>query len=396
LSFFTLELNLLCGCIIYIQIIQMLQNKIYQNFSIEILKNFLVILLGLSLIALTVRAVSFLDLIVESGYPVSTYFAYSILNLFGIMPKFIPLAFLLSLTIFISKHLQDNEFIILWTSGVKKIQIVNLLFKISLVIVIIYLSFTVFITPFFLNKSRFLLNNDQVNSFLPTIKKQQFSDTFKNFTFFVDNKESNIIENIFLNDNGNKLKSFSSNRSENLNTTIVAQKGIVKDKIIFLFNGQIISSKIDNSENEIIKFEQINIDLSDLSSSTIKQPKLQETSTIKLLNCFKYSSFANKICDGKIKEEIISVLNRRLFLPFYIPLLSLLCCFQLIRSEKFILKKFSVFIYSFLLVLFTELSVRLTGVNFFVRNLFFLTPIILFSIFYFFLFKKFSNEAKLK
>ena len=233
MSFFTLELNLLCGCIIYIQIIQMLQNKIYQNFSIEILKNFLVILLGLSLIALTVRAVSFLDLIVESGYPVSTYFAYSILNLFGIMPKFIPLAFLLSLTIFISKHLQDNEFIILWTSGVKKIQIVNLLFKISLVIVIIYLSFTVFITPFFLNKSRFLLNNDQVNSFLPTIKKQQFSDTFKNFTFFVDNKESNIIENIFLNDNGNKLKSFSSNRSENLNTTIVAQKGIVKDKIIF-------------------------------------------------------------------------------------------------------------------------------------------------------------------
>ena len=43
----------------------MLQNKIYQNFSIEILKTFLVILLGLSLIALTVRAVSFLDLIVK-------------------------------------------------------------------------------------------------------------------------------------------------------------------------------------------------------------------------------------------------------------------------------------------------------------------------------------------
>ena len=64
----------------------MLQNKIYQNYIIEILKSFFVILLGLSLIALTVRAVNFLDLIVESGYSVSTYFTYSLLNLFSSVP----------------------------------------------------------------------------------------------------------------------------------------------------------------------------------------------------------------------------------------------------------------------------------------------------------------------
>ena len=109
---FTLKLNLLYGCIIYIQNITMLQNKIYQNFFKEILKNFLVILLGLSLIALTVRAVSFLDLIVDNGYSVSNYFQYSILNLFGIIPKFIPFSFI-GLTIFTIKHTQDSEFIIL-------------------------------------------------------------------------------------------------------------------------------------------------------------------------------------------------------------------------------------------------------------------------------------------
>ena len=47
----------------------MLQNKIYQNFFIEIIKTFFVVLFGLSIIALTVRAVSFLDLVVDSGYP---------------------------------------------------------------------------------------------------------------------------------------------------------------------------------------------------------------------------------------------------------------------------------------------------------------------------------------
>ena len=86
----------------------MLQNKIYLNFTIEIFKTFLIILFGLSLIALTVRAVSFLDLIVDNGYPVSIYFKYSTLNLFGIAPKFMPLSFLLAITIFILKHNQDG------------------------------------------------------------------------------------------------------------------------------------------------------------------------------------------------------------------------------------------------------------------------------------------------
>ena len=94
----------------------MFQNRIYLNYAIEILKTFFVVLLGLSIVALTVRAVNFLDLIVDNGYPVSTYFKYSFLNLSGIALKFIPFSFLLSLTIFAYKHIQDNEFLILWVS----------------------------------------------------------------------------------------------------------------------------------------------------------------------------------------------------------------------------------------------------------------------------------------
>ena len=70
----------------------MLQNKIYHNFF-EIIKTFFTIIFGLSLIAFTVRAVNFLELIVDNGYSLSTYFKYSVLNIFGIAPKFFPLAF---------------------------------------------------------------------------------------------------------------------------------------------------------------------------------------------------------------------------------------------------------------------------------------------------------------
>ena len=266
-------------------IYQMLQNKIYLNFFYEIFKTFLVILFGLSIIALTVRAVNFLDLIVNSGYPVLTYFQYSFLNLFGLAPKFIPLSFFLAISIFITKHLQDNEFIILWTSGIKKIQIVNLFFYISLIISVLYLVFSSLITPYVLNKSRGLLSQDNLNSFLPTIRIQQFSDSFKGFTFLVEKKVGNKIQNIFINDKGNNLKGLSPNISNTNETTIIAESGMIEKNNMFLLNGQIISSKKDNIKNEVITFDQLNIELSDLATTTIKKPKLQETSTIKLLSC---------------------------------------------------------------------------------------------------------------
>ena len=121
---------------------------------------------------------------------------------------------------------------------------------------------------------------------------------------------------------------------------------------MILFNGQIISSKKDYSKNEIIKFEQLNVDLSSLSTTTIKKPKLQETSTIKLLNCFTASKVKNKICKEDVKKEILPTLNRRIVLPLYIPVISLLCSLLLIKSKKIIsinsLFLFTVFCYYYL------------------------------------------------
>ena len=296
----------------------MLQNKIYINYLIQICKTFLIILFGLSLIALTVRAVNFLDLIVDSGYEVTTYFKYSVLNLFGVAPKFIPLSFLLALIIFILRHKQNSEFVILWTSGVKKIYLVHLFLISSIIILTVYLIFTTFLTPLALNKSRLLLSNENFGSFVPTVRKQQFSDSFEGFTFIVENKINNELKNIFLHDKGNNLKNLSSNTSKITSTTILAESGVASDKVLVMFNGQIISAK-ENFENEIIKFEQLNIDLSSLNNTTIKNPKIQETDTITLIKClFDKSSIQTVYCNEVFKKEILSTLNRRIIIPFYI------------------------------------------------------------------------------
>jgi len=375
----------------------MLQNKIYQNFIKEILKTFFVILFGLTLIAWTVRAVNFLDLIVESGYSVSTYFQYSFLNLFGILTKFIPLAFLLSLIIFIVKQIQEKEFLILWTSGVKKIKIVNLFFLISCFVLILYLFFSTLITPLALNKSRSIISQNNFNSFLPTIRIQQFSDSFEGFTFIVEKKFKNNIENVFIHDKSNTLKNLTSGKKGNSSTTIVADSGLVEEKKMVLFNGQIISSRKDNNKNEIIKFKQLNIDLKNLETGTIKQPKLQETSTLELLKCIndsidKYSTN----CKENTKKEIITVLNRRIILPLYIPIIALLSSFLLIKTQtqrNFFLNKYSIFVLSFLVLLYAELIIRYTGISKVISILFTVSPMVVIPIIYLLLTFKLSKES---
>ena len=373
----------------------MVQNKIYQNYFKEIIKTFFVILFALTIIAWTVRAVNFLDLIVENGYSVSIYFQYSLLNLIGILTKFIPLAFLISLVIFILKQIQENEFIILWTSGVKKINLVNLFFFISTIVMIFYLIFSLFITPYALNQSRQILSKDGFNSFLPTIRVQQFSDSFKGFTFFVGSKIDNNIKDVFIHDRSNKLKTLNANQSSNSSTTIVAQEGIVLEKKMVLFKGQVISTNKEDLKSNVIKFEQLNIDLKNLETDTIKVPKLQETSTIKLLSCFKQINFNSIFCEQKTKREIITVLNRRIILPFYIPLIALISSFLLIKSyskRNYFFNKYSVFTFAFLILLFSELVIRYTGISKVLNLIFIFSPAILIILFYFFLIFMFSRE----
>ncbi len=371
----------------------MLQNKIYQNYLLDIFKTFVTILFSLTVIAWTVRAVNFLDLIVENGYPLITYFKYSILNIFGVLPKFIPLSFLLAIIIFILKQIQENELVILWTSGVKKIHLVNLFLFFSFFITILYLVFSTFITPLALNKSRQLLSSEDLTSFLPTIKVQQFTDSFRGVTFIVDEKKNNELRNIFLQDNANILRNISSNNVRNNSNTIIAGSGLVENKRLILFNGQIISSNKDNSENDIIKFQQLNIDLNNFNNTTIKTAKIQETSTIQLISCLDINYLNNLDCKNNFKDEILPTLNRRIFLPLYIPAISLVACILLIKPKKNIFfNKISVFIYCFFILLYAELIIRYTGLNKIVANLFWFSPVIISTFFYYFLTNQFSKE----
>ena len=269
------------------------------------------------------------------------------------------------------------------------------IFQISIIVTIFHLIFSIFLAPAALNKSRQLLSNENLISILPTFKIQKFSDSFKDLTFIIDNKYENKISNIFLHDESDNLKNIVTNEDGNTSTTIIAKNGIVEAKQLILFDGIIISTK-DNIENDIVTFEQIKVNLSALTNTTIKQPKIQETSTLKLLGCANNNFFNDRNCEGNFKKETLPTLNRRIILPLFIPLITLISSLLLIKNKKNIwYNKISIFGYAFFILLYAELIIRFTGKNFLIASIFILSPFILSLITYFFIRLQFLKETKI-
>ena len=170
----------------------------------------------------------------------------------------------------------------------KKIKIVNLFFFLSILILLFQLLFSVLITPYSLNKSRNLIKDSAINSASLIVKINNFSDTLKNTTFFVEKvNNKGELENIFIRDNSTLFSNMVYGNIEGSfkgNTSIFAKTGFMKEKKLVLFNG-LIQSQHDKNNIEYINFSRTELSLNNLASRTIKVPKIQEMSTFNLIEC---------------------------------------------------------------------------------------------------------------
>ena len=379
----------------------MLKNKIYKYLAQEVLKNFFIILLTFTVVAWTVRAVNFLDLMVEDGYASNIYFKYTFLNISTIASKFIPLSFLLSLVISILKFERQKELLILWTSGLDKIKVANIFLLISIFLALLQILLSLIINPYLLNKSRFLLKETQLSKISSVIKTNDFTDTFEGVTFYVKGKNSqNVMENIFIKDVNGTLSSFTNNSAKSNDSIIIAESGYAIDKKLILFNGTIQTM---NQEKQIknFNFKKTELSVANFLTRTIVIPKLQETSSLRLMKCLMKKNKKQYLENCPFKnsnEEVVNTLSRRLGLPLYLPLISIISSFLLIyKKEKknIFLKKYFIFLIGFTILVLAEMFLKYTGFSLINFILYFSFPIVLFIILYFFLIKNIFYERRL-
>jgi len=372
-----------------------MKKTIYTYFFNEFIRYFIIVVFALAAITWTIQAVNLLDLVTDDGHAFKIYFLYSSLVLVKIITKLFPFSFLIATLLTISKFEKDNELLILWTSGLNKIHIVNLVFRISLIIMVIQLVLTSLINPTSLNYGRSLVKNSQLQ-FIPSLLiEKQFNDTIKGLTIFVDEKKENgDYKNIFIRDDGKILTKISNGAS-----TIFAKSGYVSedDKNLILINGNIQRSESDGTIN-IITFEKTYIDLSELTTKTTSEPKIQEITTYEIIRCMNLQFFKKDTAScryGKNYTDTKIEINKRLGMPFYIPLISLVCCFLLnTRKDKKIsyYNKYIYFSISFIILVISEISVRYSGLSWTHTAFYYIIPVILIPVFYFLLIKTFKYE----
>ena len=369
-------------------------NTINKYIFYEFLRYFSIALFALAIIVWTIQSVNFLDLVTEDGHAFTTYFAYSILTLSKVVTKLIPFCFMLALVLTITKLEKDNEIIVLWTAGLNKIHIVNLIFRISLTIMFLQIILTTVINPTLLNLSRGIIKNSQLQFIPSLLKVKQFNDTVEGLTIFVGNKNQNqVYSNIFIRDEGKILSSVSTTSS-----TIYAKSGHMSadEKNLILYNGNIQKLNDDGNVN-VVKFEKTILNLSGITTKSISEPKIQETSTLKILNCMVKKSTKKHNCDQNKKSLMDTKIefNKRFGIPVYIPLLALICCFLLEpRGDRKMhdLNKYICFFVGFIVLVIAEISLRYSGTSWNHTAIYYFLPLGLIPLCYLTLIRKFKYE----
>ena len=370
-----------------------MKNTIYKYFFSEFLRFFSISLFALAVIVWTIQSVNFLDLVTEDGHAFATYFVYSILTLSKVLTKLIPFCFLLATILTILKFEKDNELIVVWTSGLNKINIVNLIFRISIIIMLVQLILTSSINPKLLNLSRTVIKSSELQ-FIPSLmKEKEFNDTIEGLTIFVDEKDDEVYHNIFIQDDSNILSDVGTSSS-----TIFAKSGYVinDEKNLVLYDGNIQNLKKDGDVN-IISFNKTVFNFSGITTKSITQPKLQETSTIQIMKCIKEKDITMHNCKQN-KKALMNIkieMNKRFGMPIFIPLISLICAFLLSsRKDKTIYNynKYIYFFIGFVILVLSEILVRYSGLSWLHTSIYYMLPVLMIPLSYLILIRKFKYE----
>tara|TARA_Y100000758_G_scaffold111524_1_gene78088 strand:- start:99 stop:1253 length:1155 start_codon:yes stop_codon:yes gene_type:complete len=350
-----------------------MKKLIFKKFAKDVFQFFLLVSISISLIVWVIQAVNFLDIVTEDGHGFKVYFLYTLLSLPKIFSKILPFIYFISLFYIILKYENENELIIFWTIGIKKIEFVNVLLKFSIFYLILQLLFTTYIVPTTLDKARSYIRGSNVDLFSSIIQEKKFIDVVKDLTIFVEEKNINgDLKNIFLKE---KI-------GENEYQTIIAKEGKIKKydikTTLLLFDGKIINN--NNKKINSFEFSKTEINLSKFTTKTTTHPKIQEIGTYDVLACIvRLKNFnntyisnvfiTNKKLNNCIPENLKDTFQeifKRLVSPLYLLTLSLIACLIIIKSKddyEYFKYKFGLFVLGVITIIISEISIKYSSAN---------------------------------
>ena len=372
---------------------------IFRKLFLDIFSFFLLSSLAITSIVWVIQGVNLLDIVSEQGHSLKVYFFYTSLNLPKIFSKLLIFTYFLTLFVVLVKYEENNEILVFWTNGIKKISFINFIGKISLIFLILQLVLNLLVVPYTQKLKQDYLKNSTIGFFPKLIKEKKFSSINKNLTIFIEkNEEDGYLKGIY-------IKEKLSNDESKI---IIASKGkIINDKnsedLMFkLIDGSITNIGEKGTIN--LKFKETIYELSNLFKKNKQPDKLNETKSLSLFLCLEKNIDKRK--DEKIRcekensfliKDIYEEVFKRTINPSYIIILSLISSLIILKPKKSLLEKYYkyiLFILGFGIILFSELSYKLISLSLLIEIIFIAFPILLILFFYLSLFIKSNFTIK--
>ena len=361
---------------------------IFRKLSVDIFTFFLLFSLALTSIVWVIQGVNLLDIITEKGHAIKVYFFYTFLTIPKIFSKLLIFTYFLTLFVILIRYDENNEILVFWTNGIKKISFINYIGRLSLLFVLIQLILNLAVVPYTQNLAQQYLKNSSLDFFPKLIEEKRFSNIMRNFTIFVDESdEDGNLKGVYI----------KEQISKNENKIIIAKEGkLIQDENGFSFkltDGKIVN--IDNKGNFNLGFKETTYELSKVKSKTRKYNKLGETNSFFLLSCleeFFDERKNNKLRCGKsdsyLIKDIYEETYKRVINPIYIIILSLISSLLILKtkinySQSYV--KFLLFTLGFVIILLSELSYKFIFFSYYIEILFITLPILFILIFYLFI-----------
>jgi len=370
---------------------------IYKKLLLDFLIFFILALIGISAIIWVFQAVNFLDIMIEDGRNYNVYFSYTLLNFPKIISRIVPFAFFFSFSYTLIKYEANNELMIFWNYGINKLSIINFFFWVSIFIMLTQTILLSIVVPKSQELARSKLRSSNVDYFEGLIKPKKFNDTIKGLTIYAEDKNFNEeFKNIYIK---------KSNSETGFQITF-AKKGVFElkgnKKILVLYDGQTLTQNGNNITN--FDFSKSDFGLSNMNSHLVTVKKIQEQSTLNLINCLMSIINSKKIeginCYKDDPRSIYKELFKRLINPLYIPILILVSLFLILTSKenlKYNKNKYVIFFAGLIVIILSETSLGYLSNNL-TRNILISTiPLFLVLIIYLiFIFKlKLPNRKKI-
>ena len=364
----------------------------FRKFLIDYLSFFIIALLSSSVIIWVFQAVNYLDIMIEDGRDYIIYIKFSLLNFPKILTRLMPFVLFFSLFYITTKYENNNQLIIFWNFGVHKIELTNFIIKVSFILMIIQIFLLSIIVPKSQDLARNYIRNSDVNFFENFIKPQKFNDTIRGVTIYTEKKD----------ENGNLFNLYLKKEDNNNQFQITyAKKGVFKEfnktPVLVLYDGETIKGSDKGITN--FKFSKSDFPLNNFETNTTTYIKTQELSTIKLFGCIN-SIYLSKLkkpdttienCTIQNSKKILEEFYKRIFIPFYIPLLVLITFLLMLSSKEnsnYNKLKIFTFLFGFFFIIFSETTVKFISNKFYENIYIAIIPFLIFLLLYSLLFKK--------